>query len=281
MQFIGSELTEWEARAIKSLVQQSAHPLSQALDRHLAGIVPLVTLGFVEMAGKGIFATVDGIAIKLGSQKFVCEAEEDVPQITSGVYIAINQTVKGYYKISNQYRPGFNKVIEQLGKHFDMYLLSGDNSAEKEHLEQFFDKDKLFFNQQPHQKMEFIAELRKNGKQVMMTGDGLNDSGAFMQSDVALSIADDIYHFSPAGDAIIEAGQFHQLTAFIGFARKSLVIVKLSFAISFIYNIIGLTIALTGNLSPVVAAVLMPASSVTVVAFSTFATRLLAKRMIK
>ena len=281
VQFIGSELTEWEARAIKSLVQQSAHPLSQALDRHLAGIVPLVTLGFVEMAGKGIFATVDGIAIKLGSQKFVCEAEEDVPQITSGVYIAINQTIKGYYKISNQYRPGFNKVIEQLGKQFDMYLLSGDNSAEKEHLEQFFDKDKLFFNQQPHQKMEFIAELRENGKQVMMTGDGLNDSGAFMQSDVALSIADDIYHFSPAGDAIIEAGQFHQLTAFIGFARKSLVIVKLSFAISFIYNIIGLTIALTGNLSPVVAAVLMPASSVTVVAFSTFATRLLAKRMIK
>ena len=159
-------------------------------------------------------------------------------------------------------------------------MVSGDNDAEKEYLLNYFEKDKIFFNQQPQQKMEFIARLRSEGRQVMMTGDGLNDSGAFMQSDVALSIADDIYHFSPAGDAIIEASQFHRLTAFIGFARKSLIIVKVSFGISFLYNIVGLTIALTGHLSPVVAAVLMPASSVTVVAFSTFATRLLARQMI-
>jgi len=278
--FIGEKLTEWEISAVKSLVQQSAHPLSQAIDWHLAVIQPLTTTGFVEMSGKGVFATVEGIAIKLGSAAFVCEGQENSEQPSSCVYISINQNVKGYFKISNQYRPGFSKVIHQLGKRFDMYLLSGDNDAEKEYLLNYFEKDKIFFNQQPQQKMEFIARLRSEGRQVMMTGDGLNDSGAFMQSDVALSIADDIYHFSPAGDAIIEASQFHRLTAFIGFARKSLIIVKVSFGISFLYNIVGLTIALTGHLSPVVAAVLMPASSVTVVAFSTFATRLLARQMI-
>ena len=279
--FIGEKLTGWEIRAVKSLVQQSAHPLSQALDRHLAAVQPLTTMGFVEMSGKGVFATVDGVAIKLGSAAFVCEKKENSEQPSSCVYISINQKVNGYFKISNQYRPGFSKVIQQLGKRFDMYLLSGDNDAEKEYLLNYFEKDKIFFNQQPQQKMEFIARLRTEGRQVMMTGDGLNDSGAFMQSDVALSIADDIYHFSPAGDAIIEASRFHQLTAFVGFARKSLVIVKVSFGISFLYNIIGLTIALTGHLSPVVAAILMPASSVTVVAFSTFATRLLAGQMIR
>jgi Cu+-exporting ATPase len=113
-----------------------------------------------------------------------------------------------------------------------------------------------------------------------MTGDGLNDAGAFMQSDVALSIADDIYHFSPAGDAIVEAGQFHRLPDFIRFASNSINIVKMSFAISFFYNIIGFVIALTGHLSPVVAAVLMPISSITVVAFATFATRILARRVL-
>ena len=281
VQFIGSELTDWETGAVKSLVHQSTHPMSQALDKFLADIQPMNVTGFVEMSGKGIFGTVDGIAIKIGSYPFVCEKGDGNQPANSAVYVAVNNIVNGYFKISNQYRPGFSKVIQQLGKQFDMYLLSGDNEAEKEHLEHFFDKNKIFFNQQPHQKMEFIARLRNEGKHVMMTGDGLNDSGAFMQSDVALSIADDIYHFSPAGDAIIEAAQFEQLTAFIGFARKSLVIVKISFAISFLYNIVGLSIALTGNLSPVVAAVLMPASSVTVVAFSTFATRLLAKRMIR
>ena len=280
IRFIGDELTEWEIRAVKSLVQQSAHPLSQALDRHLAATQPLKTMGFVEMSGKGVYATIEGIAIKLGSAPFVCEGKENIKQPSSSVYISINQNIKGYFKVSNQYRPGFSTVIQQLGKRYNMYLLSGDNDSEKEHLQHYFDRDKIFFNQQPQQKMEFIARLRKEGRQVMMTGDGLNDSGAFMQSDVALSIADDIYHFSPAGDAIIEAAQFLRLTAFIGFARKSLVIVKVSFGISFLYNIIGLTIALTGHLSPVVAAILMPASSVTVVAFSTFATRLLARQMI-
>ena len=280
VRFTGSALIKWEIQAIKSLVQQSTHPLSQALDRHFGNIQSLVTHGFIEMSGKGIFATVDGIPVKLGSQAFVCGTSDEMNVKDSGIYISINQIIRGHYIISNQYRPGFDKVIQQLGKQFDLYLLSGDNDAEKEHLLPYFGEGKIFFNQQPQNKMEFIAQLRENGKNVMMTGDGLNDAGAFMQSDVALSIADDIYHFSPAGDAIIEAAQFHRLTAYISFARKSLGIVKMSFAISFLYNLIGLSIALTGNLSPVVAAILMPISSITVVAFATFATKLLAKRVL-
>ena len=116
------------------------------------------------------------------------------------------------------------------------------------------------------------------GKNILMTGDGLNDAGAFMQSDVALSIADDIYHFSPAGDAIIEASKFNKLNRFIKYAQKAQVIVKIGFLISFQYNIVGLSFAITGNLSPVVAAILMPISSITVVAFATFSTRLLARK---
>lgn len=280
VQYSGNHLSTWEIQTIKSLVHQSSHPLSQALDRHFATVQPLATSGFVEMSGKGIFATVDGISVKVGSEAFVCGATDQKEAKNSLIYISINQIVKGYYKISNQYRPGFSKVIQQLGKQFDLYLLSGDNEAEKEHLLPYFGDGKLFFNQQPQNKMAFIAQLRQKGKNVMMTGDGLNDAGAFMQSDVALSVADDIYHFSPAGDAIIEAARFERLTAYIGFARKSLVVVKLSFGISFLYNFIGLSIALTGNLSPVVAAILMPISSITVVAFATFATKLLARRVL-
>jgi Cu+-exporting ATPase len=281
VRFLEGELNEWETMAVKSMVQQSTHPLSQALDRHFATVHTLTTMGFVEMSGKGIFGTAEGNQIKLGSREFVCETAAGAEQAGSNVYLSINNETKGYFKISNQYRPGFSKVIQQLGKRFDLYLLSGDNDGEMGYLLNYFEKDKLHFNQQPQQKMEFISQLRNQGRHVLMTGDGLNDSGAFMQSDVALSIADDIYHFSPAGDAIIEASQFQRLTDFIRFARQSLVIVKISFAISFLYNFIGLGIALTGNLSPVVAAILMPVSSVTVVAFSTFATKILAARVIK
>ena len=110
-----------------------------------------------------------------------------------------------------------------------------------------------------------------------MTGDGLNDAGALMQSDVALTIANKVYHFSPASDAVLESDKFDKLAKFIQFTKTSLNIVKISFTISFLYNIIGISFALTGNLSPIVAAILMPISSVSVVAFATFATRLAGK----
>ena len=126
--------------------------------------------------------------------------------------------------------------------------------------------------------MDFIRELQQQGKNVLMTGDGLNDAGAFMQSQVALSIADDIYHFSPAGDAIVDATKLGQLYRFIRFAHQSVGIVRISFAISLLYNLIGLSYALSGHLSPVVAAILMPISSVSVVAFATFATNWRAKK---
>ncbi|MBT6007154.1 MAG: heavy metal translocating P-type ATPase, partial [Prolixibacteraceae bacterium] len=87
------------------------------------------------------------------------------------------------------------------------------------------------------------------------------------------TIADKVYHFSPASDAVLEAGRFHNLANFIDFTKTALNIVKLSFAISFLYNIIGIAFAITGNLSPIVAAILMPISSVSVVAFATFVTR--------
>jgi len=168
--------------------------------------------------------------------------------------------------------------MHELKGHFDIYLLSGDNDAERERLTRYFEPDKMFFNQQAQQKMDFIRSLQLQGKKVLMTGDGLNDAGAFLQSEVALSIADDIYHFSPAGDAIVEASRLGHLYRFIRFARQSLGIVRISFTISFLYNIAGLSYALSGHLSPVVAAILMPVSSISVVAFATFATTWVGKK---
>jgi Cu+-exporting ATPase len=135
----------------------------------------------------------------------------------------------------------------------------------------------MFFNQKPADKANFVQKLQEKGRNVLMTGDGLNDAGALMQSDVALSVANKVYHFSPASDAVLEASKFELLAKFIQFTKTSLVIVKLSFFISFLYNAIGIGFAVSGNLSPIIAAILMPISSVSVVAFATFATRITAK----
>lgn len=280
--FVGLPLKPKDLAKAFSLAQQSTHPLSAAISTFYKDVEILKTVGYTEVPGRGIYATVNDLPVKLGALEYVGDDESiQIKPAASSVYLSIDNEILGYFKISNQYRQGVDKVLAKLKEKYALYLLSGDNDAERENLVSMFDDDKMHFNRKPQDKMDFIADLQRKGKSVLMTGDGLNDSGAFMSSDVALSLADDIYHFSPAGDAILEASKFKNFHQYIRFAQKSMGIVKQSFIISFFYNVIGLGFAITGNLSPVVAAILMPVSSITVVAFTTFATRVAGGRILK
>ena len=273
IEFSGIVLSAEEKNAIFSLAKQSTHPLSTAIANHYSKAKYQKPEHFVEVSGRGIFGKVNNLEIRIGSEEYVTNSKEIKEQKASVVYVSINNKPTGFYKISNKYRVGFEGVLKSLNRNFDMFLVSGDNDSEAENLTSYFEKGKLLFNQKPGDKADFIKSLQNKGETILMTGVGLNDAGALMQSDVALTIADKVYHFSPASDAVLEAGRFHNLANFIDFTKTALNIVKLSFAISFLYNIIGIAFAITGNLSPIVAAILMPISSVSVVAFATFVTR--------
>lgn len=271
--YTGEPLSVEETEAVFSLTKQSTHPLSSAVADFYPQQKYHPPAHFVEVAGRGIFGKANNLSVRMGSEEYVCNTAGNGNRKSSVVFVSVNEKIKGFYTISNQYRLGFEQVLESLKSQFKLYLISGDNDAEAKNLSAFFDKDKMLFHQKPVDKAEFIKSLQQKGETILMTGDGLNDAGALMQSDVALTVADKVYHFSPASDAVLEAGQFQRLANFIRFTRTSLNIVKLSFTISFFYNVIGISIALTGNLSPVIAAILMPISSVSVVAFATFTTR--------
>lgn len=283
--FVGNKLSEREIVLIASVTKQSTHPLSNAIYRKYEDYNYIPPIHYTEMPGKGIYANVDNSNIKIGSEQFVTD-KADYKQVNKGndtkastVYISIDNKICGYFNISNKYREGFEDVIGNLKNRFELYLLSGDNDKERENLLKYFDPNKTFFNQKPQDKKEFIKKLQDSGRNVLMTGDGLNDSGALMQSNVALSVADDIYHFSPAGDAVLDASKFKNLSNFLGFSKISLNIVKISFIISFLYNIVGISFALAGNLSPVIAAILMPLSSISVVAFATLSVRFSGRKL--
>lgn len=281
VEYDGETLTSKEIEAVYSIIKQSTHPLSTALAQYFSNTKYFQPEHFVEVAGRGIFGKVNELEIRIGSEEYVTNNEIKNRKNSSVVFVAVDNKVKGHYTISNSYRSGFNEVLQTLRNRFKLFLISGDNDAEAKRLSEFFDQEHLLFNQKPGDKADFIQNLQANGDTVLMTGDGLNDAGALMQSDVALTIADKAYHFSPASDAVLEAGQFHRLANFIRFTKTSLNIVKLSFTISFFYNIIGIGFAISGNLSPIVAAILMPVSSVSVVAFATFATRFMGKLKLK
>jgi Cu+-exporting ATPase len=280
-QFIGNQLSTEQLTIIKSLAANSSHPLSATIKDSIITKNIYDVAEFKEIPSLGITGIVNGKHINMGSRKFVTGKDDDMPNSTN-VYIFIEDAILGYFKIENSYRTGLNEVIENLKKNYSLYLLSGDNDAEKNNLIPLFGSEaNLQFNQSPTDKMDFVKQLKKEGKRVLMIGDGLNDAGALMESDIGLTIADDIYSFSPACDGIIESSNFEQLPKFITFTRTAMLIVIISFIISFVYNIIGLYFAVQGNLSPLIAAILMPISSVSVVAFATFSINYLAKRMFK
>lgn len=274
VEYFGRELSTDEKSALYSLTRQSPHPLSMALAQSFQDIFEYIhPEHFTEIHGRGVFGKSGGFEIRYGSEEYTTGRETSFRKDTSTVFVTIDNKEAGYFTISNQYRGGLEKVIGLLKEKFDLYLLTGDNDAERENLSRYFEPDKMLFDQKPQDKANYIEQLHSQGKIVMMTGDGLNDSGALMQSDVALTIANKAYQFSPASDAVLEADKFEKLANFIGFSRTALWIVYISFTISFLYNVIGIGIALAGYMSPVIAAILMPISSVSVVAFATFVTR--------
>ena len=279
VEFIGEELDEKTALMIKSLVRHSTHPMSATIFEYLDGDELLEVNDFVELPALGITGKIDGIKINAGSRKFVTGKDDEEKGVKSRVYVFFKDRILGYFSIENMYRKGLKEVIASLGKHLDLFLLTGDNEAERNNLIPLFgDNRRLHFNQSPTDKLEFVKKLKKEGRTVLMIGDGLNDAGALNESDVGITIADDVYNFSPACDAILESDKFKDLNKFLGFTRTSMNIVWISFIISFLYNVFGMYFAVQGLLTPVIAAILMPISSVSVVAFATFTVSVFSKR---
>ncbi|WP_142783605.1 heavy metal translocating P-type ATPase [Changchengzhania lutea] len=275
----GSKLSEAEEILLKSTLRGSNHPLSRSLyhllDQH--NILSLDT--YEEHLGKGIEAQYKTQNIKIGSASYVGYSTEPA-NLNTTVHISADSAYKGKFTFYNKYRTGLSQLFNQLKKEYDLVILSGDNAGEKDNLAKLLPtKTKLLFNQKPEDKLEYIKHHQNEGAQVLMIGDGLNDAGALAQSDVGIAISENVNVFSPACDAILDASKFNQLYNYIKVSKSAIKIIKWSFVLSFIYNIIGLYFAVTGQLAPVVAAILMPLSSISIVAFTTITTNILGKKV--
>ncbi len=277
--FTGENLSDEERTLVKSAVNNSMHPLSRAVFNSLDTNVIREISDYTEQPGRGITASLNGKFIRLGSSEFVTGKNDNRSGVSSKVYLSINGETKGYYKIESRYRDGLKKIISSFKKKYSLIVLSGDNDSELDYLREILGADaEIHFNQMPQDKLDYISGLQKQGRKILMVGDGLNDAGALKQSDIGITITDDTNNFSPACDAILNSNSFSLLSEFINFSGTSRKIIFSSFVLSFIYNILGLGFAFQGILSPLIAAVLMPLSSVSVLLFTTIAVNLFAKR---
>lgn len=287
--FVGEELSAEEKNLVLTVVSASNHPASQMIKLFLEergssqqnGTPPEIR-GWKECPHKGVQAVVNRRLIKVGSKTFVNPALLDQCEDEKGVYLQIKNEIRGYFKLKQYLRSGAFDLINYFKELGPVYLLSGDNERERDLLRPMFVSDDfLKFRQKPEDKLAFVRNLQEQKQQVLMIGDGLNDAGALKQSDVGVVVTENTNNFTPACDGILNAKKFEYLPNFVRFARQSLNLVYLSYLLALIYNIIGLSFAVQGALSPVIAAILMPLSSMTIVVFGVLSSNLLASQLLK
>ncbi len=266
----GIELEEQDQQTVFTLVSHSSHPLSRKIAATLSKVGKNDANFIREVPGGGIEGELNGSDWRIGSAAFVGIQGKDNH---TRVYVARNGQILGSFLFSNAYREGLRDLLITLSKSKKLHILSGDNDAELAALTEISPVGTTFnFNQKPTDKLSYIAELQAKGENVMMIGDGLNDAGALKQSNVGVSVVDDVYAFSPASDAIVSGRQLTQLATYFDFAHYSKNVVKWSYVFSLFYNSIGLFFAISGSLTPLIAAILMPLSSISVVIFVTLMT---------
>ncbi len=274
VRFEGAPLSDEEERFVASITEHSVHPHAVRIADSLRAL-PTNVRSFIETPGCGMEGSVQGHEILIGSARWLADRGVAAPQSQTGSasHLAIDGKYRGVFLLPNSVRAGVERMIASLGSKYRIALLSGDNEQERARFQKVFGPLAILkFNQTPFDKLDFVRDLQTAGQKTLMVGDGLNDAGALKQSDVGVAVVETVGAFSPASDVIMRADMAPELDAVLRFSKDVTRIVILSFAISSLYNVVGIAIAASGLLAPIVCAILMPLSSISVVAFASLAT---------
>ncbi|MCC5939386.1 MAG: heavy metal translocating P-type ATPase metal-binding domain-containing protein [Lunatimonas sp.] len=278
IRYEGEPLSADTKAIVKSLVARSIHPLSNRINAWLEGVEEASVADVEELKGKGLRGVYSGQEVRLGSAEF-CGVESFPAEEGNQVFLSVEGLQLGVFLIKSGLREGIDKTIRALGEDKVIHILSGDQGHERGNLQRVFgDRVIMNFDQSPAQKLAYIRSLSVKGRKTLMVGDGLNDAGALKEAHVGVALTAKATGFTPASDGIMDADTITRLPDYLGFAGVSRRIVKASFGLSFAYNVVGVSFAVQGLVSPVFCAVLMPLSSISVVVFTTLATNYMAHR---
>lgn len=280
VQWEGQPLTEFQEQLIRSVALQSLHPLSRAVAAALTVRPFLAITDFKENAGQGASGRIGGVAVKLGSAAFVGLAEQPKTEGASRVFVSLDDNILGFFTIRNNVREGVEHMLASFDRRLNLCLLSGDQPQDRLWLRKWFGNGACMkFDMLPEEKTDYINRLQTQGREVMMVGDGLNDAGALQASRVGVAVADNLHQFTPGCDVLMHAAALRRLPEFIRFSRAGRRIILFTFYFSLAYNLVGMGLAVQAMLSPLLAAVLMPLSSLSVMVLSAAACWWQARRL--
>lgn len=283
-------LTAREWALAQRLASESSHPVSVAIARadvrvgQVDGTVihhhqaPTRPEHAREVPGEGLTGTIDGERLAIGSAAFIAGLTRQPVGPPDRTFVLVGQRV-GWVQVTARPRAGIEAAARALQNEYALVLASGDSDHEAAQWSPLFGSA-MHFRQTPVQKLALVQAQRQAGRRVLMVGDGLNDGGALRAADVGFSVCDDSACIVPACDGAIGGAGLAELPAVLRFTRRTRQIVIAAFAVSVAYNVVGLTLALTGSLTPLASAILMPISSLTIVGLSSGGVRWAAHRVL-
>ena len=267
---------------ITSVEKRSQHPVADAIVKYTQNknITVYDVESFSNIDGLGLSAIANGKMILAGNKKLMEEYSinfdviaKDYDSITqegkSIVFIAIDGEFKGLLAIEDPIKtttPEAIKRIKSLG--INVIMITGDNSNTASAIAKRISISEYFAEVLPNEKAEKIAELQKNGKIVAMVGDGINDAPALVTANLGIAIGTGTDVAIESSDITLINGDLLNVVSAIKLSKQTIRTIKQNLFWAFIYNIIGIPLAAFGMLNPMIGALAMSFSSVSVISNS-------------
>lgn len=246
-----------------SLEKHSSHPIAQSIIRELKDAEEMALHKIREMKGSGMQAEgKDGVRYELGSYDI---ARSHTTDNKHDIYIFKNKKLIGYVDIEDELKPEAKAAVDYLKANGIIpILLSGDSYRKCGAVASKLEIEKIYFNKQPHEKLEIITNLSKVAPTAMV-GDGINDAPALAKADIGISLSDATEVAIDSSQVILLNGNLAHLKDALEMSKKTMTTIRQNLFWAFFYNILAIPVAAVGFLSPMIAAFSMALSDVFVV----------------
>ena len=246
-----------------ALAEASAHPLSVSLTRaaRATGHEPATLRDVTEVPGYGTEAQLDGKRVRLGRAAWVGATAT----AETSAWLSIEGEDPVPFHFTDAMRPGAEEAVRTLqASGRDVLLMSGDTALAVETLASRLGIDKWVAEARPEDKASRIAKLTEDGHHVLMVGDGLNDTAALAAAHVSISPASALDAARVASDIVLLGQDLSPIPEALETAKKATRRIRENFRIATVYNVIAVPLAVAGLATPLIAALAMSASSITV-----------------
>ncbi len=261
-------------QAAATVEEQAAHPLARAIVRHAAeqGYQPEACRDFHAVPGRGISGVLPGgERVLCGSGVFLQEqgispaSELHSAGSATAVLVAIDGQQAGRFLLIDQLRTGAGDAVSGLAAAgITSAIISGDHQFTVDRIAEEVGVSSALGGMTPDQKLEYVTELLQQGQRVLMVGDGVNDAPALAAATVSCSLSGSSDIALENADVIITGDDLSRIATAYHLSRATMRIIRQNLGWAFVYNVVGIPLAMAGHLTPVYAAVAMTASSLLV-----------------